>query len=67
MSKIVRYEIDLDNLPPLTDAQKAELKALADRKIDYRDIPPLDEKFWANAVRNPFHKRAGNRQPALAD
>jgi len=43
----------------LTDDQRAELKALAelpDSEIDCSDIPPLDEKFWENAVRNPFHK-----------
>ena len=59
MSKIVRYEIDLNNLPPLTDGQKAELKALSempDSQIDASDIPPLDADFWKNAVRNPFYK-----------
>jgi uncharacterized protein (DUF4415 family) len=59
MSKIVRYEVDLNNLPPLTEERKAELKALAempDSEIDYSDIPPLDESFWKNAVRNPFYK-----------
>ncbi|OAI10301.1 BrnA antitoxin family protein [Methylomonas methanica] len=59
MSKIVRYEIDLNNLPPLTEERKAELKALAempDSEIDYSDIPPLDESFWKNAVHNPFYK-----------
>jgi uncharacterized protein (DUF4415 family) len=55
----VRYEIDLNNLPPLTKAQKAELQslqAMRDGDIDYRDIPPLGEKFWKNAVRNPLYK-----------
>lgn len=59
MSKIVRYEVDLDHLPPLTEARKAELQALAempDSEIDYSDIPPLTEEFWQNAVRNPFYK-----------
>ena len=59
MSKIVRHEVDLNNLPPLTDEQKAELKTLAempDSEIDYSDIPPLDDAFWKNAVRNPFYK-----------
>jgi uncharacterized protein (DUF4415 family) len=59
MSKTVRYEVDLNNLPPLTDEQKAELQALAempDSEIDYSDIPPLDDSFWKNAVRNPFYK-----------
>jgi uncharacterized protein (DUF4415 family) len=48
--------MDLSNPPPLTTQQKAELAALADRPIDYSDIPPLDEAFWKNAVRNPFYK-----------
>lgn len=59
MSKMVRYEVDLNNLPPLTEEQRAELKALAempDSAIDYSDIPPLDEVFWQNAVQNPFYK-----------
>lgn len=59
MSKIVRCEVDLNNLPPLTDEQKAELKALSDMpdsEIDDSDIPPLDDAFWKNAVHNPFYK-----------
>ena len=27
-----------------------ELAAMRDEDIDYSDIPPLDEKFWKNAV-----------------
>ena len=59
MSKTVHYEIDLNNPPPLTDEQKAEIKALremTDSEIDFSDIPPLTEKFWKNAVSNPFYK-----------
>jgi len=59
MSKTVRYELDLSNPPPLTDAQKAELKTLAelpDSAIDTSDIPPLDDAFWKKAVRNPFYR-----------
>ena len=59
MSKTVRYELDLNALPPLTEAQKAELQALSempDSDIDYSDIPPLDETVWQNAVANPFYK-----------
>ena len=50
---LVRYSIDLDNPPALTEAQEAELAALEampDSEIDYSDIPRTDEKFWANAV-----------------
>ena len=53
---MVRYK--QSELPPLTEERKAELKALAempDSEIDYSDIPPLDESFWKNAVRNPFY------------
>lgn len=59
MSKTVRYEVDLNNLPPLTEAQQAELKALSempDSTIDHSDIAPLDDAFWRNAVQNPFYK-----------
>lgn len=57
--KTIKFELDLNKLPPLTQARKAELKALAtlpDSDIDYSDIPPLDDSFWKNAVRNPFYK-----------
>jgi uncharacterized protein (DUF4415 family) len=55
----VRYTIDLENPPPLTDAQKAELKALKnmrDEDIDLSDIPELTEEFWRNAKPNPFFR-----------
>lgn len=54
---MVRYK--RNELPPLTEERKAELKALAEKSdsaIDYSDIPPLDEMFWARAVPNPFYK-----------
>jgi uncharacterized protein (DUF4415 family) len=53
-TKIVRYEFDPTNPPPLTDEQRKRLRALDDLKdedIDTSDIPPLTEKFWFNAVR----------------
>lgn len=56
---LVSYVVDLNNPPPLTEELRAELealKAMPDSEIDYSDIPPLDEKFWKNAVRNPFFK-----------
>lgn len=54
---IVRYK--QHELPPLTKARSAQLKALAekpDSEIDYSDIPPLDEVFWERATPNPFFK-----------
>ncbi|MBX9931029.1 MAG: BrnA antitoxin family protein [Methylobacterium sp.] len=56
---LVSFELDLANLPPLTDEQKAELEALAampDEAIDYSDIPPLTDEFWDNAVRGRFYR-----------
>jgi uncharacterized protein (DUF4415 family) len=57
--KLVRRDVDLANLPPLTEKQKAELAALAARPegdIDYSEIPPLTAKFWADAARGKFYK-----------
>jgi uncharacterized protein (DUF4415 family) len=54
---MVRYK--QSELPALTEERKAELNALAgrpDSEIDYSDIPPLDEAFWARALPNPFFK-----------
>jgi uncharacterized protein (DUF4415 family) len=43
----------------LTEERKRELAELAkrpDSEIDFSDIPELTEKFWQNAVANPFYK-----------
>jgi hypothetical protein len=70
MSKApVRRNIDLANLPPLTDEQKAELtrlRAQPDEDIDYSDIPPLSEEFWKNAVRGRFYKPTRSRRPCAS-
>ena len=45
-TKTVKREIDLQNLPPLTDEQRARLSLLAkipDSEIDYSDIPRQTE------------------------
>lgn len=57
--KPVRHDVDLAQLPPLTEAQEAELAALAarpDSEIDTSDIPPLTEAFWQNAERGRFYR-----------
>jgi uncharacterized protein (DUF4415 family) len=59
MNKIVTYNVDLANLPPLTEKQKAELMVLAnmpDDQIDYSDIPPLKDDFFKNATRGHFYR-----------
>lgn len=42
---------------PLTEEERAELRALAarpDDEIDFSDIPKLTEEFWKNALVNPY-------------
>lgn len=59
MNKIVTYNVDLGNLPPLTSKQKAELTTLAnmpDDQIDYSDIPPLPDAFFKNATQGHFYR-----------
>jgi uncharacterized protein (DUF4415 family) len=59
MSKIVKHQFDLANLPPLTPKQKAELKALlavSDKDIDRSDAPTLSSVAWDEAVRGRFYK-----------
>jgi len=68
--KFVRYEVDLDNLPPLTEAQKAELTALAalpDESIDYSDIPPLSDEALKTAVRGRFYRPVKQQITARVD
>ncbi len=56
MTKIVRKNL-LDSR--LTTRQKRRLEKLSrrpDEEIDTSDISELTEKFWQNAVRNPFYR-----------
>src|SRR5271165_2324245 len=56
MTKIVKKNL-LDSR--LTTGQKPRLEKLSkrpDEEIDTSDIPELTEKFWQNAVRNPFYR-----------
>jgi uncharacterized protein (DUF4415 family) len=55
--RMVSFEFDLKNPPPLTAEQKKRLKALSelpDDQIDFSDIPKLTDEFFKNALRNPF-------------
>lgn len=56
MSKIIRKSMDEIRSTPISRKRLAEIAALPDDEIDYSDIPPLTEKFWQNAVRNPFYR-----------
>jgi uncharacterized protein (DUF4415 family) len=47
------------DLPAISPERQAQLQALAqqdDEGIDYSDIAPLDDTFWASAEPNPFYK-----------
>lgn len=62
--KLVRYDVDLTDLPLFTEAQKVELETLSikpEGEIDYGDIPPLADAFWKNAVRNPLYRLTKTR------
>ena len=56
MNKIVTRTIDLSNPPKLSVEAKARLAKLNEADIDYADIPPLTDEFWANAVNNPLYR-----------
>src|SRR3546814_17224779 len=54
----VRFQHDPGNLPPLTEAQKAELDALqamTDSGIDYSDATTLNEDLWKTDERGRFY------------
>jgi uncharacterized protein (DUF4415 family) len=56
MSKIVKKSLSDSRL---TAGRKRRLKKLSkrpDEGIDTSDIPELAEKFWRNAMRNPFYR-----------
>jgi uncharacterized protein (DUF4415 family) len=68
--KIVTYKLDLNNLPPLTESQKAELATLAglpDDQIDFSDIPEVTEERMKNAVRGGFHRPVKQQITAQLD
>ncbi len=56
MKKIVRKTLTDHKLTPKRKRELAKLATRSDSEIDYSDIPPLAEKFWQNAVRNPFYR-----------
>ena len=66
----VRFQLDPDNLPPLTEAQQAELDALQampDSGSDYSDSPALTEEFWRNEQRGRFYKPIKQQVTARLD
>ena len=56
MARIVRKNLADSRM---TAQRKRHLTKLATRPegtIDYSDIPELTDKFWRNALRNPFYR-----------
>ena len=59
-----------ETLPPLTDRQRANLRALAarpDSEIDYSDIPAMTDEQLKNAVRGRFYKPVKRQITARVD
>jgi len=56
MTKIVRKTLAECKATPKEKRELAKLAALSDKDIDFSDLPELTEKFWQNAVPNPFYR-----------
>jgi hypothetical protein len=56
MSKLVRKTVADSPMTPSRKRKLVQLAAQSDSEIDVSDIPPLQESFWKNAVRNPFYR-----------
>jgi uncharacterized protein (DUF4415 family) len=67
-TKMVSYT--LETLPPLTEADRARLRALAarpDSEIDLSDIPELTDEQWKNAERGHFYRPVKRQITARVD
>lgn len=67
-TKMVSYT--LETLPPLTEARRANLRALAvrpDSEIDFSDIPELTDEQWKNAERGRFYRPVKRQITARVD
>jgi len=56
MTKIVRKSLSGSRLSAERKRRLEKLSRLPDGEIDTSDFPELTEKFWQNAVRNPFYR-----------
>ena len=60
----------LETLPPLTEAQRAELRALGtrpDSELDFSDIPETTNEGWKNAERGHFYRPVKRQITARVD
>lgn len=69
--RMVNFELNPNNLPPLTAEQQAELDELAqmsDVDIDYSDIPKtMETEVWRLAACSPLHKPVNQQLTARID
>jgi len=56
MGKVVRSTLADVKLTPKLRREAEKLAAMPDSSIDLSDIPEATEKFWKNAVRNPWYR-----------
>ncbi len=56
MRKIVRHTLGDGKLTAKQQRELRELAARPEKEIDFSDIPEATEKFWKNAVRNPWYR-----------
>jgi len=67
-TKIVRF--DLSSIPPLTEAQREDLRALAarpDSEIDTSDAPEMTDEQWKNAERRRLYRPVKRQITARVD
>ncbi|MBZ5630560.1 MAG: BrnA antitoxin family protein [Acidobacteriia bacterium] len=56
MSKVVRKTLTECKPTARRKRELGKLSARPDGEIDLSDIPELTDRFWQNAVRNPFYR-----------
>jgi uncharacterized protein (DUF4415 family) len=56
MTKIVRSTLADARLTEKDKRELRKLAALPESEIDLSDIPEAPEKFWKNAIRNPWYR-----------
>ena len=56
MERIVRRTLPDVKLTPKLKRELEKLAAMPDDTIDLSDIPEATEKFWRNAIRNPWYR-----------
>jgi uncharacterized protein (DUF4415 family) len=60
----------LETLPPITQARRTNLRALAarpDSEIDLSDIPEMTDEQWKNAERGRFYRPVKRQITARVD